>query len=72
VPKLLVTYGIEGSKNMNQSGVVAGPKPCKKLCPKAHFTLGVEAKGRGKSRDLIGGELKANPKSFPLGVEANI
>jgi hypothetical protein len=35
-----------------------------------HFTLGVEAKGRGKSRDPIGWELKANPKGFRLGVKA--
>ena len=39
--------------------------------PKAHFTLGVEAKGQGKFRDPIGWELKANPKSFRLGVKAN-
>ena len=38
---------------------------------KAHFTLGVEAKGWGKSHDPIGWELKANPKSFRLGVKAN-
>ena len=38
---------------------------------KAHFTLGVEAKGRGKSRDLIGWELKAILKSFRLGVKVN-
>lgn len=30
----------------------------------AHFTLGVEAKGRGISRDPIGLELKDNPQSF--------
>ena len=34
---------------------------------KAHFTLGVEVKGRGKSHDLIGWELK----SFRLGVKTN-
>ena len=28
---------------------------------KAHFTLGVEANGRGISRDPIGLELKDNP-----------
>ena len=33
--------------------------------------LGVEAKGWGISRNLIGWELKANPKSFRLGVKAN-
>jgi hypothetical protein len=38
---------------------------------KAHFTLGVEAKGRGKSRDPIGWELKDNPKSFRLAVKSN-
>ena len=38
---------------------------------KTHFTLGVEAKGRRKSRDPIGWELKANPKSFRLGVKVN-
>ena len=41
------------------------------LKSEAHFTLGVKAKGRGKSRDPIGWELKANPKSFRLGVKAN-
>ena len=38
---------------------------------KAHFTPGVEAKGRGKSCDPIGWEHKANPQSFRLGVRAN-
>ena len=38
---------------------------------KAHFILGVETKGRGKSRDLIGWELKVNLESFRLGVKAN-
>ena len=38
---------------------------------KAHFTLGVHAKGQGESRAPIGWELKANPKSFRLGVKAN-
>ena len=37
---------------------------------KARFTLGVEAKGQGKSHDPIGWELKADPKSFRLGVKA--
>ena len=36
-----------------------------------HFTPGFEAKGWGKSCDPIGWELKANPKSFRLGVKAN-
>ena len=36
---------------------------------KAHFTLGVESKGRGKFRNPIGWELKANPKSFRLGSQ---
>ena len=39
--------------------------------PKAYFTLGVEAKGQGKSCNPIGREFKANPKSFRLGVKAN-
>ena len=41
------------------------------LKSEAHFTLGVKAKGRGKSRDPIGWELKANPKSCRLGAKAN-
>ena len=38
---------------------------------KAHFTLGVEAKGQGKSRDPISWQLKANLKSFRLEAKAN-
>ena len=38
---------------------------------KAHFTLGVETEGRGKSHGPIDWELKVDPKSFKLGVKAN-
>ena len=39
---------------------------------KAHLTLGVKAKGQGKSRDPIGWEIKANPKCFRPGVKAKL
>ena len=44
---------------------------CEGGSSKAHFTLGVEAEGRGESRDLIGWELKANPKRFRAMIGEN-